>query len=102
MKFNAKAQVVLVCRSEIEKTPKTVYPHEVEVLQFIHGPARIELTDAEAPIGEVELDAETEFARLLTEYAPRGEKEDPVIAVYRNFDGFKAAVAPTEQTRKGK
>lgn len=102
MKFTTQAQVVLVCRSEIEKTPKTVYPHEVEVLQFIHGPARVELTNEAAPIGTVELDAEVEFARLLTEYAPRGDKEDPVIAVYRNFDGFLAAVAPAEQPRKGK
>lgn len=103
MNFTTKAEVVLVCRSEMEKTPKVVYPHEIAVLEVIHGAARIERTEAEAPIGVVELDAESEFARLLTEYAPRGEKPDPVIEVYRNFDGFLAEVAEqAEKPRRGR
>ena len=99
MNFTTKAEIVLVCRSEIEKTPKTVYPHEIAVLEVIHGPSRIERSDAAAPIGVVELDAEAEFARLLTEYAPRGDKPDPVIEVYRNFDGFLAEVMPEQEDK---
>lgn len=102
MKFTAQALIVLVCRSEIEKTPKTVFPHEIPVLEVIHGPARIERTETPAPIASMELDAEAEFTRLLTEYAPRGDKPDPVIEVYRNFDGFLSEVAPVETPRKGK
>ena len=96
MEFLAKSQVILVCRSEIEKTPKIVYPHEIDVLKALHGDSRVELTDEPSPLGEVLLDAEVEFQRLLNEYQQSGDKAHPVGEVYKNFDGFLAVVAPPE------
>lgn len=102
MNFSAKSLVVLVCRTEVEKTPKIVFPHEVDVLKALHGESRIELTDAASPLGTVELDAEAEFQRLINEYAPKGDKPHPVTEVYRSYDDFLEAVTAESKPRKAK
>ena len=97
------SQIVFVCRSEVEKTPKIVFAHEIDVLRQLHGTTRIELTDAKSPLGEVDVDLETEFQRLLQEYgqAAAGGEVHPVIAVYGSFDEFCDALQ-TPKPKRGR
>ena len=93
--------VVLVCRSEIEKTPKIVYPHEIAVLKELHGDNKIELTDEKSPLGTQDVDTEVEFQRLLNEYQQAGDKPHPVIEVFGNYDGFVESLQG-EKPRRGR
>lgn len=101
MKITAQSQIVFICRTEVEKTPKIVYPHEIDVLRVIHGPNRIELSDAVSPLGTVELELEAEYQRLLDEYAQAtaGGAAHPVVTVYGSFDEFCDAVQAPKATR---
>lgn len=100
MEFTTPSLIVMVKRSEMEKTPKIAYAHEVPVLQALHGKNRIEVSDAVSPFGDVMLDAEVEFQRLLDEYkAPEG-RDHPALEVYDDLDGFIAAVGKKKPGRK--
>lgn len=92
MQVTLASQIVLVCRSEIEKTPKIVFPHEVAVLRELHGDSRIELSDAESPVGTKDVDLDVEFQRLLNEYQQPAGKPHPVVETFGDFDGFVQAV----------
>lgn len=100
MEMKFASQVVLVCRSEIEKTPKIVYPHEIAVLKELHGENRIELTSEKSPLGEQTLDLEAEYQRLLNEYQQPAGKPHPVVEVFNSFDGFVEAVQGEPKRRK--
>lgn len=101
MKISTQSQVVFICRTEVEKTPKIIYPHELDVLRAIHGHNRIELSDAPSPLGAVELELEAEYQRMLDEYAQStaGGAAHPVVTVYGSFDEFCEAVAEPKATR---
>lgn len=101
MKITASSQIVFICRTEVEKTPKIIYPHELEVLRAVHGPNRIELSDAPSPLGEVELELEAEYQRMLDEYAQAtaGGAPHPVVAVYGSFEEFCDTVAEPKAKR---
>lgn len=101
MNISLASLVVLVCRSEIEKTPKIVYPHEVLVLNALHGENKIETTDEKSPNGTKEVDTEVEFQRLLDEYKQPGDKPHPVIEVFGNYDGFVEALQG-DKPRRGR
>ena len=90
--FTAQSVVVLIKRTEMEATPKIAYMHEIPVLEALHGQNRVSLVDGESPLGEVELDQESEFQRMLTEYTKRAEEEHPVIQVYKDLRAFERAV----------
>ncbi len=102
MKITAASQIVLVCRSEIEKIPKIVFPHEVAVLKRLHGENRIETTDSPSPMGTVDLDMEVEYQRLLNEYNQAGDKPHPVVDVYGSFDEFCEIVAGGAKPKRSK
>lgn len=102
MKISATSLIVLVCRSEIEKIPKIVFPHEVAVLKRLHGDHRIETIDEPSPLGTVDLDMEVEYQRLLNEYNQAGDKAHPVVEVYGNFDEFCEAVAGEAKPKRHK
>jgi hypothetical protein len=90
--FTATSVVVLVKRTEMESTPKIAYLHEVPVLEALHGPNRIVVTDEPSPLGKQELDAETEYQRMLTEYTKRQDEDHPVFQAYKDFEAFEHAV----------
>ena len=95
-------QMVLVCRTEVEKTPKIVYAHEIPLLQLIHGKQRIELIDAKSPLGRQDVDLELEFTRLMDEYALATDEngEHPLIKLYGDYEGFESAIeAPKTKPR---
>lgn len=80
MKVTLPYQVVLLCRSEIEKTPLIVLPHEVEVLKSLHGDEQVRESDAELPVGITESTFETdeEYSRLQQYYRGNDSNPDPV------------------------
>ena len=66
-------QVVLVKRSENEKTPTVVLAHEIEVLKVLHGEDGVILTDDVSPVKNAEFrfdeSEEGEALTLADEYA---------------------------------
>jgi hypothetical protein len=98
--FKSKSLIAMICRTEMEKTPKIVFPHEVAVLQALHGDSKIEITEYASPLGEQELDSEAEYARLMTEYTTAGDKPHPVTMVYPNHDAFLEAVEKDAKASK--
>lgn len=66
-------QVVLVKRSENEKTPTVVLAHEIEVLKVLHGEDGVILTDDISPVKNAEFrfdeSEEGEALTLADEYA---------------------------------
>ena len=96
--------IVFICRTEVEKTPKIVFPHEVDVLREVHGHNRIEMSDAKSPLGEVEVDLEAEYQRLLDEYnlSAANGGQHPVVAVYGSFDEFCDAVQEPKASKRGR
>lgn len=101
MTVSLDTQIVLICRTEVEKTPKTVFAHEVEVLRKIHGERRIELTDAKSPVGKVDVDLSEEYQRLLDEYSlAEGEDGHPVINLFGDVESFVDAVKAPKRGKK--
>lgn len=84
-------QVVLLCRSEMEKIPLTVYPHEVEVLKALHGDDQIRETDATPPVLEGEFETADEYSRLQQYYRANQEIGDPVRLALGSLKDFEAS-----------
>lgn len=78
MKITQPCVVVLLRRSENEKTPLTVMPHEIEVLKALHGEDNIIATEDTPPVKSVEFDPEEEYARLQGLYIGNDRILDPV------------------------
>jgi hypothetical protein len=89
--------VVLLVRGEDNKTPLTVFPHEVEVLRAAHGEENIHLTDIAPPVKEAEFDTADEFARLEQYYIGDSEHRNPTRSVWRSLEEFEAAFAPADK-----
>jgi hypothetical protein len=100
MKITQPCLVVLLRRSENEKTPLTVMPHEVEVLKALHGEDSVSETEDTPPVKSVEFDPEEEYARLEGLYIGNDRVSNPVREgvgtldeFVSSFDGYKAAKA---------
>lgn len=92
-------QVVLVRRSEAEKTPVVVLAHELEVLKAMHGEDGVILTDDVPPVKEAEFrfdeseDGEAltladEYARLEQYYRGNENNPYPVREALGKVDDF--------------
>jgi len=88
MKVTIPYQVVLVCRSENEKTPVTVLPHEIEILKVLHGDD-IRETDAKPTVKESTFETEDEYARLQQYYKGNQEVSDPVRQALGTLKDFE-------------
>ena len=89
-KITQKMLVVLIVRSENEKTPVTVFPHEVPILEYIHGDDAVQVTDATPPVATGSFDAKEEFARLQQRYVGN-IGQNPTVEVYGSEKEFVAA-----------
>lgn len=91
MKVKLACLLVLLVRGEGSKTPLTVLPHEVPILQSMHGEESIIVTDEAPAVKEVEFDTADEYARLEGYYKGSNENPNPTRSVFRNLDEFEAA-----------
>jgi len=91
MKVKLPYQIVLLKRGEGSKTPLIVLPHEIEILQAMHGEDSIELTDDVPPIKEREFDTADEFSRLEEYYRGGSEIQNPTRRVFRNLEDFESS-----------
>lgn len=91
MKVTLACLVVLLVRSESEKTPLTVLPHEVEVLKALHGEDAIRETDAEPPVKEVTFDTADEYGRLEQMYRGDVAGLSPTRAALGDLEEFEAS-----------
>lgn len=82
--------VVLIARSENEKTPVTVFPHEVPILEYIHGDDAVQVTDATPPVKSGTFEAKEEFARLQQRYVGN-VGQNPTVEVFGSEKDFVAA-----------
>lgn len=79
-----KYQIVLLVRTESQKTPLCVLDHEVEVLKVLHGEENVVLTDDKPPVEYTEFNGDgqptlaDEYARLHQYYKGNNEMQDPV------------------------
>lgn len=99
MKVTLPYLVVLVCRSENEKTPVTVLPHEIEILKVLHGDD-IRETDAEPPVKESTFETEDEYSRLQQYYRGNQEVSDPVrqaLGTLKDFEESFEAVGNSDE-----
>jgi hypothetical protein len=83
--------VVLLRRSENEKTPLVVYPHEVEVLKALHGSDAIVETEDTPPVASGEFDPQDEYARLEGLYIGNEQRPNPVFTALGDVDEFVAS-----------
>lgn len=90
-KIKQPCVVVLLRRSENEKTPLTVMPHEIEVLKALHGEENIIETEDTPPVEFIEFDPEEEYARLQGLYIGNDKVRDPVLAGLGEYDEFVAS-----------
>jgi hypothetical protein len=99
MKVTLPYLVVLVCRSENEKTPITVLPHEIEILKVLHG-GDIRETDADPVVKESTFETEDEYARLQQYYKGNQEVSDPVrqaLGTLKDFEESFEAVGNSDE-----
>lgn len=78
MKITQPCVVVLLRRSENEKTPLTVMPHEIEVLKALHGDDSVIETDDTPPVKSIDFDPEQEYVRMQGMYIGNDRVPDPV------------------------
>lgn len=92
MKVMLTYVIVLLCRSENEKTPLVVLPHEVEVLKALHGEDAVRDVEAELPAGikKTEFDTAEEYSRLQQYYRGNDATPDPVRSALGTLDDFEA------------
>lgn len=88
MKITQPCVVVLLRRSENEKTPLTVMPHEIEVLKALHGEDNIKETEDTPPVKSIEFDPEEEYARLQGLYIGNDRIPNPVREGVGTLDEF--------------
>jgi hypothetical protein len=98
MKVTLPYQVVLVVRGEGSKTPKVVFPHEVEILRTQFGEEAIVETDEVPYIKEAEFDTEEEYARLQETYRGDAGNPNPTVAVFRSLKDFEDAFEGADKT----
>lgn len=80
--------VVLLRRSENEKTPLTVMPHEIEVLKALHGKENIIETEDAPPVKSIEFVPEDEYARMKGLYIGNDRIPNPVREGVGTLDEF--------------
>lgn len=78
MNITQPVVVVLLRRSENEKTPLAVMPHEIEVLKALHGEDAVLPTEDTPPVASVEFDPEEEYTRLQGLYIGNDRIPNPV------------------------
>lgn len=88
MQITQTCQVVLLRRSENEKTPLVVMPHEIEVLKALHGEDNIIETDDKPPVESVEFYPSDEYARLQGLYIGNDRVPNPVREGVGTLDEF--------------
>jgi hypothetical protein len=91
MKVKLACLLVLLVRGEGSKTPLTVLPHEVPILQSMHGEDAIIVTEDTPAVAEIEFDTADEFARLEGYYKGSAENPNPTRTVFRNLADFEQA-----------
>jgi len=92
MKVTLPYLIVLLCRSEMEKTPLVVYPHEIEVLKALHGEDQIREIDAEPPVKEGTFETADEYARLQQYYRGNENVSDPVRLALGTLKDFEESL----------
>lgn len=92
MKVTLPYLIVLLCRSEMEKTPLVVYPHEIEVLKALHGEDQIREIDATPPVSEGEFETADEYARLQQYYRGNENVSDPVRLALGTLKDFEESL----------
>lgn len=90
MKVTQPYVLALLKRGEGSKTPITIHPHEVPILEVMYGQGNIEVTDEEPPVKSAEFETEDEYARLESYYRGNGENGNPTATAYRNLSEFEA------------
>lgn len=88
MNITQPCVVVLLRRSENEKTPLTVMPHEIEVLKALHGEDNIIETQDTPPVKSVEFEPAEEYARLQGLYIGNEHVTNPVREGVGTLDEF--------------
>lgn len=91
MKITQPCLIVLLRRSENEKTPLCVMPHEIEVLKALHGEDSIIETEDKPPVESVEFDPADEYARLQGLYIGNDRIPNPVREGVGTLDKFVAS-----------
>jgi hypothetical protein len=93
MLVTRKLIVALVITSESCKTPVTIFPHEVPILEAMYGGDDenkvIEVTDIDPGIPAKEFDTVDEYSRLQQYYKGSNELPNPTRAVFRNLKEFE-------------
>lgn len=93
MKVTLLPVIVLLCRSENEKTPLVVLPHEVEVLKSLHGEEQVREAPEGAKLPEgvskVEFDTGEEYSRLQQYYRGNANNPDPVRMALGTLEDFE-------------
>lgn len=64
--------VVLIQRDPMQKIPKRVFEHEIELLNALHGEDSVEVQEGTERDQVVRITADDEYARLQTVYGKRG------------------------------
>jgi hypothetical protein len=98
MKVTLPYQIVLLCRTEIEKTPLVVLPHEVEVLKSLHGEDAIREIDSELPNGVTDstFDTAEEYSRLEQYYRGNENNQRPVFNALGSLADFENSLSAVE------
>lgn len=89
MKVKQPYLIVMLRRSENEKTPLTVFPHEIDVLKALHGEDSIIETDDNPPVKSSEFDTEEEYSRLQGMYIGNDKVPNPVRDALGDVDDFE-------------
>ena len=90
-----QTKIAFICRTEMEKTPKIVFDHEIAALKSIHGAQRIEVSEDPSPLPAQEVDLDSEYIRIQTEYEGSIDKDtgfNPVLEVFPDFEAFELFV----------
>lgn len=91
MKITQPCLIVLLRRSENEKTPLCVMPHEIEVLKALHGEDSIIETEDKPPVESVEFEPDEEYSRLQGLYIGNDRIPNPVREGVGTLDEFVAS-----------
>lgn len=92
MQVTLPYSVVLLRRSENEKVPLVVLPHEVEVIKALHGPESVILTDDKPPVKESTFDTAEEYARLEGMYIGNENVRYPVREALGDLEDFEESL----------
>jgi len=93
MKVTLNYLVAQLVRSQDQKTPLVVLPHEVTILEAIHGEDHIVVTEDQPPEGLREphtFDTEDEYPRLQEYYKQSIAGQNAVVSVWKDQKAFDA------------